>query len=73
MFETLTMVTINAEGAAATASDNIRLPVTNVFLRADVGSLAKSKNLRNWVALNAVLLLPFITETVILREETLVG
>ena len=71
--ETLTVVTINAEGAYTTASDKIRLPVTKVFLRAAVGSLAKSKKLRNWVDLNAVFLLPFITEEVILKGDMVVG
>ena len=46
--------------------DKIRLPVTEVLLRAAVSDLAQSKNQQDWMLHNAVLLLTFLTEAIIL-------
>ena len=44
---------------------NIRLLTTEFLLRAATVELAKPKYLWYWMSRNAVLLLPFLTETVI--------
>ena len=69
----LDMVTFNAEHTFAGASDKIHLSATIVLLHAAVGNLSKLKKLHNWVAMNAVLLLPFLTNVVILERETAAG
>ena len=46
------------------------IPVTEVLLNAAVGNLTRSKKQRDWVALNAVILPPFLTEAAILDVKT---
>ena len=54
------------------AADNkkIRLPIAEVLLCAAAGVLSHSKNQRDWTLHNAVLLLTFLTEAVILHGES---
>ena len=68
--ESLTAVYVDAECASASAINNICLSVKEVLLCAAVGNLARSKKLRGWVSLNAILLPPFLTEAVILYGKT---
>ena len=51
----------------STDGDKIRLPITEVLLRASVDELARSKNQRDWTPRNAVLLPTFLTEAAILN------
>ena len=71
--ESPTVVTVNAQCAFVGASNNISIPTTEVLLRTAIGKLSKLKKLRNWMALNTVLLLPFLTEEVFLEGEKAVG
>ena len=50
--------------------DKIRLPITEVLLRAAAGNLARSKKHPYWTPHNAVLLPSFLTEAEILDGET---
>ena len=56
------MVSINIERAFTGNGKKICLLTTDVLLRAAAGELAKSKNLQDWTARNAVLLPPFLKE-----------
>ena len=47
----------------------MRIPVMEVLLCAATCSLARLKKLHNWVALNSVLLPPFLTKVVILDVQ----
>ena len=66
--EAPTMVSIGAERAGA--GENIHLLTTEFLLRAAASDLSKSKKLRYWAALNAILLPPFLAEAVVLKGET---
>ena len=44
--------------------------VMEVLLRAAVDDLARSKKIRDWVLMNDFLLPPFLTEKVVLDDET---
>ena len=55
--------------AFAADSENFRLPIAEVLLRAAAGNLARFKKQRDWTLRNAVLLLPFLTEAAILHGE----
>ena len=60
------MVTIDAECSYTGTGNKIRLPAIKVLIRVAVGNLCKLNNFCNWAALNAVLLLPFLTKEVVL-------
>ena len=62
----LNVVTINAERSFAGAGNKIFIPNIRFLLHTVVGDLSKSKKLRNWAALDAVLLPPLITKAVVL-------
>ena len=64
------MVSVDIEIAFVGDDKNIRLPKTEFLLCAAVGKLVKSKKLRDWTSRNVVLLPPFLTEIVIINEET---
>ena len=57
----LVMIDVESDGAG----NKIHLPTTEVLLRAAIGNISKSKNIRNWAALNAVLHPPLLAKTVI--------
>ena len=59
--EALAVISIDADIAFANSGDKTRLPVTELLLRAAVGNLARPKKQRIWVAINAVILPPFLT------------
>ena len=63
--EAQTVVSIDAGIAFAITSAKIRIPVTEVLLRAAVGDFERSKKQRDRVALNAVLLSLLLTEAAI--------
>ena len=67
------VVSFNLEIAFAPDGEKIRLPIAEVLLRAAAGNLARSKNQCDWRSLNAVLLLPFLTEVAILHGESDAG
>ena len=69
LLETPTVVSIDSNIAFANAGDKIQLPVTELILRAATGDLARSKKQRYWVAINTILLLPFLVESSILDRE----
>ena len=46
--------------------------MTEFFLHANAGELAKLNKLRDWTSRNAVLLPPFLTDTVLDNRETAV-
>ena len=64
------VVSIDVKSAFARASEENCLPVMEVLISAAVRNLAHSKNLRDWALLNAVLLLSFITDVVVLDGKT---
>ena len=68
-----TVVNIDAERVFSGAGDNIRLPTTEVLLCAAIKNPSKSKKLRDWVALNAVLIPKFITDAVVFKGEKKAG
>ena len=70
MLEAPTVISINSGINFANIGDKIWIPITKVLLHVDVGDLAKSKKQRDWVALNSVLIPPFLTEDAILDGET---
>ena len=57
----LVMIDVESDGAG----NKIHLPTTEVLLRAAIGNISKSKSIRNWAALNAVLHPPLLAKTVI--------
>ena len=61
------MVTINSEQAFTGAGKNICLPNTKVLFVAAVSNPSKLKKLRNWAALNAVLLPSFLTNMLVFK------
>ena len=63
--EASTVVLIDIKLAFAGDGEKIRLLTTEVLLRAATVELAKPKNLWYWTSRNTVLLLPFLTETVL--------
>ena len=67
------MVSIKMDISFAADGENIRLPVTEVLLRAAAGNLARSKKQRDWTPHNAVLLPLFLTEAAILNRESDAG
>ena len=67
------VISFNIKTSFAPDGKNIRLPITEVLLRAAAGNLARSKKQRDWTSHNAVLLPPFLTETAILHGELDVG
>ena len=70
LLEAPTVVSIDVEIAFAIAGDNIWIPVTEVLLRVAAVDLSRLKKNRDWVALNAVLLPPLLTEATILDSKT---
>ena len=67
--EAPTMVTIGPESTFAGVGKHIRLPATKVFLCAAIGNLFKSNKICDWMVLNAILLLPFLIEEVVLEGD----
>ena len=59
----LVMIDVESDGAG----NKIHLPTTEVLLRSAVGNLPQSNNLRDWAALNYVLLLSLLFEAVSLE------
>ena len=70
LLEAPTVVLIDAERIFNRSREKIHLPITEFLLRAAVGDLFRSKKLRDWAALNAVLLPPFLTEAVVFERKT---
>ena len=70
LLEAPTVISINSYTIFDSAKDNIWVPVTKVLLCAAVSNPIRSKKQRYCMALNAVLLLPFLTESAILSSET---
>ena len=68
-----TVFMIDVEHAFASTSDNIRLPTIEVLLCTAVGDLINLKKLRNWAALDAILLLPFLSNAVVLEGDMVAG
>ena len=68
--DSLTVISINSDTAFAKSDYKIRLPITEVINRAADGDLARYKNQRDWLPLNAILLPPFLTDAEILIGET---
>ena len=68
--EAPTAVLIDAEHAFAGYGKKIRIPMTDVLLRAAAANLDKSKKLRYWTSRNAILILPFLTDSVVADRET---
>ena len=64
------VVSIIVNTAFAIASDKIPIPVTKELLCSNVGDLSRSKKQRDWVALNIVLIPPFLTEAAIFDNKT---
>ena len=73
LLEAPTLVTIDDERTFAGACLKIHLPTTKVLLYIAVSDISKSKKLRDWSALNDVLLPPFLAEVVVLKEEMAAG
>ena len=67
------IISFNLEIAFAPKEENIRLPITEVLLRAAAGDLARLKKQRDWQSLNAVLPPLFLAEVAILLGESEVG
>ena len=65
-----TVVSVNIERAFASNGEKIRLPTTEVLLRAAARELEKSKKRRYWMDRNAVLLPPFLTDIALTVGET---
>ena len=63
-------MSIDAKRAFARVGENIRLPFTEVLLCSAVIYLTQSKKLQDWTILNAVLLLTFLNEVVVLVIQT---
>ena len=63
------MVSIDAYCEFSGSGEKILLPITEVLLRASIGSLVRSKKLCKRVVLNSVLLLQFLSKAVILEGE----
>ena len=57
--EALIVVSIDADIAFDNAGDKIQITITKVLLCATVNDLSRLKKQRDWVALNAVLILLF--------------
>ena len=55
------VISLKIEIAFSADGDQIRLPITEVLLRAAAGNLTQSKKQRDWTPRNAVLLPPFLT------------
>ena len=70
LLEAPNMVSIGAERAGAGTRENIHLPTTEVLLRAAIGDLYKYRKLRDWAALNAVLLSLLLAKAIVLEGET---
>ena len=64
------MVSIDVKCAVTGDVEKIRISTTELLLRADGDNLAKSENLRDWKSRNTVLVLPFLTEAVVINRET---
>ena len=64
------MVLIDIKRAFVGNDEKINLPTTEVLPLAAAGKLAKSKKLWDWMSRNAVLLMPFLTETELTNIET---
>ena len=71
--KSLTAVTIDAERAFAGNGEKIRLTTIKVLICAAVGDLSKSKNLRDWVAMEKLPPPPLLTKAVVLEGETAAG
>ena len=67
------VIPFNLKIAFAPEGEKIRLPITEVLLRAVAGDLARSKKQRYWQSLNAVLLPPFLMEVAILHGKSDAG
>ena len=67
------VVLIDIKITFATESENIRLLITELLLRAAAGDLARLKKQQYWTLRNAVLLTPFIMEAEILDRGMYVG
>ena len=63
--EFLAVVSINTDNAFDRSGNNLRLTITEVLLCATTVDIAQYKNLCSWVTLNSVLLLPFLTKSVV--------
>ena len=70
--EASTVVSIDIERALARNGKKVHYLTTKVLLLAATGKLAKSKKLREWMARNAVLFPPFLTDTALNDRETTV-
>ena len=68
--ESPTVVSINDKRAFDRADEKICLPVTEVILNSAVDNLLRSKNLRDWASLNAVVLPPLLTKAIALDGKT---
>ena len=64
------VVSLKIDIAFSADRDKIRLPISEVLLRATAGGLACSKNQRYWTPCNTALLPPFLTEAAILHGES---
>ena len=64
--EFLAVVSVNTKNSFDISGIKIRLPITEGLLCVTTVDLAQYKNLCNWVILSAVLLLPFLTKSVVL-------
>ena len=60
------LVSIKMDIAFSAESNNIRIPITEVLLRAPASDLVRSKKQWDWTPHNAILLPPFLTEAAIL-------
>ena len=65
----MTVIPIDTDIAFTNSGKKIRLPVTKLPLCNAVGDVSISKKQRDWVALNAVILTLFLTESAILDGE----
>ena len=68
--KSLTVVYIGAERVFSRSIEKICLSVTEVLLHVAFGDFTRSKNMRYWLLLNAVLLPTFLAEAVFLDGET---
>ena len=69
--KSLTVFSIKTYNFFTIARNKIRLSITEVLLFAIVKNLMRSKNIRYWVPLNAILLPQLLTKTVILDVQHL--
>ena len=67
--KSLMIFSINTNHAFTSAREKIHLPITALFLHSYIGNIFLSKNIHNWVPLNAILLLQFSAEGVILDGQ----